>query len=88
MESNPRHCAALRALKDKNQDRNVEVVEGDANEAIKSEINWSGWRNTRAVMFLDPYGMEVEWETLQAIAKTEAIDVWYLFSLSGLYRQA
>ncbi len=41
-----------------------------------------------AVMFLDPYGMSVDWQTLQAIAKTQAIDVWYLFSLSGLYRQA
>jgi three-Cys-motif partner protein len=39
-------------------------------------------------MFLDPYGMSVEWETLKAVANTEAIDVWYLFSLSGLYRQA
>ena len=39
-------------------------------------------------MFLDPYGMDVEWATLEAIAATEAIDVWFLFSLSGLYRQA
>jgi three-Cys-motif partner protein len=39
-------------------------------------------------MFLDPYGMNVDWETLQAVAETRAIDVWYLFSLSGLYRQA
>jgi three-Cys-motif partner protein len=40
------------------------------------------------VLFLDPYGMEVDWQTLKAIARTKAIDVWYLFSLSGLYRQA
>jgi three-Cys-motif partner protein len=40
------------------------------------------------VMFLDPYGMDVEWATLVAIAATQAIDVWFLFSLSGLYRQA
>jgi three-Cys-motif partner protein len=39
-------------------------------------------------MFLDPYGMEVEWKTLQMIAETKAIDVWYLFPLAGLYRQA
>jgi three-Cys-motif partner protein len=32
--------------------------------------------------------MEVEWKTLEAIAATGAIDVWFLFSLSGLYRQA
>jgi three-Cys-motif partner protein len=32
--------------------------------------------------------MTVDWKTLEAIAKTGAIDVWFLFSLSGLYRQA
>lgn len=39
-------------------------------------------------MFIDPYGMEVDWSTLVAVAATGAIDIWYLFSLSGLYRQA
>jgi hypothetical protein len=33
-------------------------------------------------------GFQSEWRTLEAIQKTEAIDVWYLVSLSGLFRQA
>jgi three-Cys-motif partner protein len=33
------------------------------------------------VLFLDPYGMQVEWETIEAIAGTEAIDLWLLFPL-------
>ncbi len=37
--------------------------------------------NRRAVMFLDPYGMQVKWETIEAIAKTQAIDLWLLFPL-------
>lgn len=37
--------------------------------------------NRRAVMFLDPYGMQVKWETIEAIAKTKAIDLWLLFPL-------
>ena len=32
-------------------------------------------------MFLDPYGMQVNWETIKAIANTKAIDLWYLFPL-------
>jgi three-Cys-motif partner protein len=32
-------------------------------------------------MFLDPYGMEVEWTTVEAIAGTKAIDLWLLFPL-------
>jgi three-Cys-motif partner protein len=88
MEQRPRHCLALNALKELHKERNIDVVEGDANQHIRSEIEWDGWQEVRAVMFLDPYGMDVDWDTLRAVAKTEAIDVWYLFSLSGLYRQA
>jgi len=32
-------------------------------------------RNYRAVMFLDPYGMQVSWETIADIAASRVIDV-------------
>ncbi len=32
-------------------------------------------------MFLNPYGMQVKWETIEAIAETQAIDLWLLFPL-------
>jgi three-Cys-motif partner protein len=32
-------------------------------------------------MFLDPYGMQVRWDTIEAIAETKAIDLWLLFPL-------
>jgi three-Cys-motif partner protein len=68
--------------------RQIDIVEGDANAGIKDKIAGQSWNSTRAVMFLDPYGMSVDWSTLEAIQATEAIDVWYLVSLSGLFRQA
>lgn len=88
MDDNADHCAALNGLKAEHPDRDINILQGDANRLIQDQIKWDGWRGTRAVMFLDPYGMEVEWATLKSIADTRAIDVWYLFSLSGLYRQA
>jgi three-Cys-motif partner protein len=88
MDTKPSHCRALRDLAERHVDRDIVVIETDCNRAIQSQIAWEGWKNTRAVMFLDPYGMEVEWATLETIAATRAIDVWFLFSLSGLYRQA
>ncbi len=33
------------------------------------------------MVFLDPYGMQVDWSTIEAIAATEAIDLWILFPL-------
>ncbi len=39
------------------------------------------WSAHRAVLFLDPYGAQVEWETIEAVAATKAIDMWLLFPL-------
>lgn len=90
MEQKKRHALALEALCSEPPylTRRTSVVRGDANRAIQNHIQTVNWKKTRAVMFLDPYGMNVEWQTLEAIRRTEAIDLWYLVSLSGLYRQA
>ncbi|HRD28060.1 MAG TPA: three-Cys-motif partner protein TcmP [Caulobacter sp.] len=90
MEQKKRHAVALETLCSEApySSRETFVVRGDANRAIQDHIQTVNWKKTRAVMFLDPYGMNVEWRTLEAIRRTEAIDLWYLVSLSGLYRQA
>jgi three-Cys-motif partner protein len=82
------HAAALMDLRAKNAQRRIEIVNSDANAALLSLVANNSWGSTRAVLFLDPYGMEVEWPTLEAVAATKAIDVWFLFPLAGLYRQA
>lgn len=69
-------------------DRSIQVERGDANTKILAAIQGKRWAHRRAVMFLDPYGMHVNWSTLVAVSATQAIDVWYLVSLEGLYRQA
>ena len=33
-------------------------------------------------MFLDPYALELKWETLEKISKCGVVDLWYLFPLS------
>lgn len=88
MEQKPTHVAALEALRAKYPARNITVHKGDANDLLKLADGWKGWKKTRAVVFLDPYGLQVDWATLEALAHTEAMDIWYLVSLSGLYRQA
>lgn len=88
IEKKPSHCAALEQLMREYSTRDITLDRNDANESIRKNVAWDGWSNTRAVMFLDPYGMDVDWETLEAISQTKAIDVWYLVSLSGLFRQA
>lgn len=88
IELRAKKLAALKALEAEYPGKSIEVIQDDANTALKTLCEKYPWRDERAVLFLDPFGMHVEWTTLQAIAKTGAIDVWYLFPYSGLYRQA
>jgi three-Cys-motif partner protein len=88
IEQNPRYCEALKAIATEQAGRDIEIVEGDANIELRRILSSIDWNDARGVLFLDPYGMEVEWATLEAAALTKAVDVWFLFSLSGLYRQA
>ena len=55
--------------------------QGDCNPIIqKISRQWNS-RTTRGVLFLDPFGMQVDWATLEAVAATRAIDVWILFPM-------
>jgi three-Cys-motif partner protein len=65
--------------------QNVQIHQGDINEIV-DDLRSIDWRLRRAVMFLDPYGLQVEWQTLEAIAATRAIDLWVLFPLMGATR--
>lgn len=53
----------------------------DANVGLKNWCAHRDWKKERAVVFLDPFGMQVEWETVHTLAKTGGVDLWYLFPL-------
>ncbi|MFH1023041.1 MAG: three-Cys-motif partner protein TcmP [Planctomycetota bacterium] len=52
---------------------------GDANDQLPALCRETDWKSVRAVLFLDPFGANVDWSTMEAIARTPAIDVWVLF---------
>jgi three-Cys-motif partner protein len=54
---------------------------GDANDELKSWCRERDWKKERAVVFLDPFGMQVKWATVEALAATKGVDLWYLFPL-------
>lgn len=58
----------------------------DANAVLAQYASSMDWRTTRALVFLDPFGLEVRWETISLLAETGGWDVWYLFPLSGVIR--
>jgi three-Cys-motif partner protein len=64
----------------------VTVVCDEANTALGEYIKKVDWARTRALVFLDPYGLEVSWDLITRLAGTGACDVWYLFPLGGVIR--
>jgi len=64
----------------------ITIAKADANQYIKGLCREKSWKNTRAVLFLDPFGMQVEWLTLESIAKTQAIDLWFLCPINAMNR--
>jgi len=64
----------------------VEVICDDANAALDSYVDSIDRAATRALVFLDPQGLEVDWGLIQRLAATRACDVWYLFPLGGVIR--
>ena len=72
-------------LKPEFSENMIECRQEDANEYLKNLCRKS-WKTHRALVFLDPYGMQVEWETIKSIAQTQAIDLWILFPLGTVNR--
>lgn len=91
-EMRPTRAKALESLR---EGRNADIIVrgGDANRELHdlfASRPWTGHRDSwrqRAVVFLDPYGMSVGFETLQMLAGTERADVWYLFPRKAVIQQ-
>jgi three-Cys-motif partner protein len=56
-----------------------EFLAGDANSQLTEWCAARDWSKERAVVFLDPYGMQVDWTTVVTLAETKGVDLWYLF---------
>lgn len=82
IEKNINKCTELKKTikKDIEFNERIKVINEDANEYI-SDLCRVNWTNHRAVLFLDPFGMQVKWDTIEQVAKTKAIDTWILFPL-------
>lgn len=64
-------------------DSRIEVIQKDANEYIRTiPDEW----NKRGVLFLDPFGTQVEFRMMEKISRINALDTWLLFPTFALTR--
>jgi three-Cys-motif partner protein len=73
----------LQGLRERYPERaeTISIKAAEANTSLRDLCIKTDWSKYRAVLFLDPYGMQVQWDTLKTVANTGAIDLWYLFPL-------
>jgi three-Cys-motif partner protein len=87
IEKDPERAKELQRIQLLRQDleHRIPVVKGDANDELQHLC--SRWpHGHRGVVFLDPFAMQVNWDTLTALAGTRALDVWYLVAVGALNR--
>ena len=83
IEIDKQRLKQLKILKKKykGSNRRIHLRERDCNDYLRGFLNkiqgkWDKWRG---VIFLDPFGMQVPWETIVEIGKTEAIEIFINF---------
>jgi three-Cys-motif partner protein len=83
------HAAALRELIDTHPNGSRATLgTRSAADLLPYVLMGEDWKRRRGVLFLDPYGLQCSWSMIQQVANTRALDVFFLVSLSGLFRQA
>lgn len=90
IEKNTKRIKELEKIQAEFPDKYIKIENADANSVLAELAGKPIWdsKKFRGVIFLDPYGLQVRWDTLEAISKTKSFDVWYLFPINGVCRQA
>jgi three-Cys-motif partner protein len=92
IEMDATRCEALAEIQAESHNIDIEIIRGEANEVLRNLVRQNPWvqksaANSRGVVFLDPYALHVDWETLKSLASTRVLDVWYLFPIRDTIRQ-
>ncbi len=80
VEKEPKNAKLLKeTTKDKFPNKDIHIVETDCNDKIKSMSRFlsTKGKNFKALAYIDPCGMQLKWESLQALEKL-SVDVWIL----------
>jgi three-Cys-motif partner protein len=78
----------LMKLRSEFADRNLTVYRGDCNRIIREQIlpQLPYTSKKRAFAFVDPFGMQMEWETMEHLAKTKTVEIILNFPVMAINR--
>jgi len=88
VDVSPRRIERIQGLREEFPDCVIDVRRGNCNEVLCNEIvpQLPYSSKQRAFVFLDPYGLQVDWETVRELANTRTCDIFVNFSVMGVTR--
>lgn len=88
IDISPRRVERVERLREQFPHCVIEIRQGNCNQVLCNEIvpriPYSS--KTRAFVFLDPYGLQIEWDTIRQLANTRTCDIFINFSVMGVTR--
>ncbi len=84
----PQRVERVERLRTEFPDHNIETRLGNCNEVLCNELipQILNSKTQRSFVFLDPYGLQVNWETVRELANTKTCDIFVNFSVMGVTR--
>lgn len=88
VDTDEQKLSALRTFveSDTSLGRRVTYLVQDANDAIETFVRSQNWQRTRALVFLDPFGMQVRWTTIETLGRSGGTDLWLLYPAMAVQR--
>lgn len=86
IDSKKANISKLSNLALDNKNRDICVVHGDANERLPEILNDINWSKKRALVFVDPFGFQLNWTTLETMLTNTKLDAWILVPVAGSNR--
>lgn len=89
IEKDASRLADLETLREEYRGRrDIQIMPGDANRALLTLLRTGFSRRThRAYIFLDPFGIQAPWSTMEALAATRAVEVLINFPMGMAIRR-
>jgi three-Cys-motif partner protein len=80
--------ARLDKLREEFPTHDITIYHGDCNKILREQIlpELSYSSKKRAIAFIDPFGMQFEWETMEHLAETETVEVLLNFPVMAINR--
>ena len=77
----------LGSLKEKFSNLKIEIIKGDCNKLLLKfipNLSYNSYR--RALVFLDPFGMSLDWNVIEQLASTKTIEIFLNLPLMAMNR--